>query len=107
MSCSSVELAPNADSIEGSATLTFVRSRIVSPATATHTQYARQRFASVSGIDCVGVGCDIPSTLRPGAVANGGRADEERPAPVVDAGRRSGPRGIRTPDLLIANETRY
>src|SRR4051812_6997926 len=99
MSCSSVELAPNADSIEGSATLTFVRSRIVSPATATHTQYARQRFASVSGIDCVGVGCDIPSTLRPGpswmpgAVVNGGRADEERPAPVVDAGRRSGPRG--------------
>jgi hypothetical protein len=38
MSCSSVELASKAVSIDGSATLTFERSRIVSAATPTQTQ---------------------------------------------------------------------
>ena len=56
MSCSSVEPAPSADSIEGSATLTFDRSRIVIPATATQTQNARHRCGEVSAISVVG-GC--------------------------------------------------
>src|ERR671911_217740 len=65
MSCSSVEVDPKACSIEGSATFTFERSRIVSAATATHTQYARQRFWGVSGISCVSGAWVIVPTLRP------------------------------------------
>src|SRR5690606_25309399 len=56
MSCRSVDVEPSATSIDGRATLTFDRSRIVSAATATHTQNARQRCGSLSGIDRVGGG---------------------------------------------------
>lgn len=42
--CSWVDAAPNAASIDGSATLTLLRSRIVRAATETHTQNARQRW---------------------------------------------------------------
>ena len=48
--CSWVDAAPNAASIDGSATLTLLRSRIVRAATETHTQNARQRWPWSSGM---------------------------------------------------------
>src|SRR3546814_18740358 len=56
MSCNSVGPASSAPSITGSATLTFVRSRMVIAATDTAIQYARQLWEGASWMSRVG-GC--------------------------------------------------
>ena len=56
ISCSWVELAPRTSPIDGSATFTFVMSRIVIAATETHTQNARQRAAGEIGMTAVVAG---------------------------------------------------
>jgi hypothetical protein len=90
ISCSSVDPAPSADSIDGSATLTFDRSRIVSPATATHTQNARHRWGEVSTMSVVG-GCAERLDATVASSVGGTAAD----CPEGVEGVRS---GIGTPD---------
>ena len=102
MSCSSVDVAPKADSIDGSADVDLreVEDRQAGDGDAHPVGAPALRVRQRDRLR--GRGLRHPVHPTPGCIVKRRTAGTR-----VDAGRRSGPRGIRTPDLLIANETRY